>query len=414
MQRRQLLIAGLLSPLLCRAQSGTKLTVAAFPAVDAIAKAARAAWQVRAPGVDLDVVSRAMVDHHTAMVTSIATHSHLPDVMAIELSYLGRFAGSGALEDLAQPAFGAGGFRAQYVPFAVQQATTTAGALVALPTDVAPGTLFYRLDRLDQAGIDLATLTGSWESFVAGGARLKARTGAHLIAHARELKDVIVRANMGPQEGAYVDAAGKVLVDSPRFHRAFELARQVRVQGLDARITAWSSEWAEGLRRGTIATQMMGSWLAGHLASWLAPATAGLWRAAQLPDGVHCAWGGTFYAIPKGARNPRLALEFIKLMTLDAGRQLAAFAAEDAFPALLATYGDGFFAAPIPFLGGQQARLLWRDAARSIQPFSVHRLDPIATEIVDSALDDVLGDGVDIPTALGEAQRMLERRAERA
>ena len=414
MQRRQLLIAGLLSPLLARAQARARLTVAAFPSVDAILKAANGDWQAREPGVELEVVSRAMVDHHTAMVTSIATRSHLPDVIAIELSYLGRFAGSGALEDLSQPAYGARELSAQFVPFAVRQATTPQGALVALPADVAPGTLFYRLDRLEKSGADLGELTRSWESFVATGVRLKAETGAHLIAHARDLKDVIVRAHMGPNEGTYVDHAGRVLVDSPRFHRAFELARQVRVQGLDARTTAWSSEWAEGLRRGTIATQMMGSWLAGHLCSWLAPTTAGLWRAAQLPDGVHCAWGGTFYAIPKEAKNKPLALELIKLMTLDPKRQLAAFKSEDSFPALLETYGDGFFEAPIAFLGGQRARLIWRDAAQAILPFSVHRLDPIATEIVDSALDDVLGEGVDIPTALGEAQRMLERRALRA
>ena len=89
---------------------------------------------------------------------------------------------------------------------------------------------------------------------------------------------------------------------------------------------------AIGFKRGTIATQMMGAWLGGHLQNWLAPNTRGLWRAADLPGGAYGSWGGTFYAIPKKSQNKEAAWEFIKYMTLNKDVQLAG---SDSFTATL-------------------------------------------------------------------------------
>jgi len=210
-----------------------------------------------------------------------------------------------------------------------------------------------------------------------------------------------------------IDAKGRVLVDSPRFVRAFELARKVRDNKLDGKINAWSNEWSEGFKRGTIATQMSGAWLAGHLNNWLAPATKGQWRAAQLPEKAWGSWGGSFYAIPKGAKHKALAWDFIQMMTLSPEMQLAAFKSQDAFPALLEVHNDPFFDQPIEFLGGQKARLLWREAARKINAVDVHKLDPIAEEIINTEMDKVLDQGKDIKTALADARALLERRVKR-
>ena len=74
---------------------------------------------------------------------------------------------------------------------------------------------------------------------------------------------------------------------------------------------------------------------------------------------------------------------------------------------------DPVFDQPIEFLGGQKARLLWREAARKINAVDVHKLDPIAEEIVNTELDKVLDQGKDIRKALQDAQALLERRARR-
>jgi multiple sugar transport system substrate-binding protein len=229
------------------------------------------------------------------------------------------------------------------------------------------------------------------------------------------MKDLLIRTGLQPGEGLYFDQNSKVLVTTPRFVRAFKLAREIRVNRLDARVSTWSNEWSEGFKRGTLATQMSGAWLAGHLNNWLAPNTRGKWRTAQLPEGAFAAYGGTFFAIARGAppANKALSWQFIQMMTLDRAQQLAAFKSQDAFPALLSAYDDPFFEQPIAFLGGQPARRLWREATRKISAPSVHKQDAFAAEVIDTELDKVLDQGKDIGVALADAARLLEKRAKR-
>ncbi|MDP4300868.1 ABC transporter substrate-binding protein [Leptothrix discophora] len=391
------------------------LTVAAFPALDEIVKAAIPVWKQKHPNVEIKVVSRQFSDHHTAMTTALSTSSNLPDVMALEFGFVGRFAEGGGLEDLSRAPYNIGASKGRFVSYAYQQATADNGAVVAAPADLGPGTLLYRSDLLQKAGLTEADLTRSWDSYIASGVKLKAATGAYLLAHARDIKDIAIRANVKAGEGLYFDDKGNILVESPRFVRAFELAKSVRDQKLDGKIGAWSNEWSEGFKRGTIGTQMMGAWLAGHLSNWLAPNTKGQWRAAQLPEGAWASYGGSFYALPKGASaaNKALAWEFVQMMTLNPAIQQAAFKSQDAFPALVETHKDAFFDQPIEFLGGQKARVIWREATTRINALDVNKFDPIAEEIVNTEMDKVLDQGKDIKAALADARKLLERRARR-
>jgi multiple sugar transport system substrate-binding protein len=391
------------------------LVVSAYPAVDEIVRAALPAWHRLHPNVEVKVVSRQFADHHTAMTTALSTAVYLPDVMALEVGYLGRFSPGFGLEDLTRPPYEIARFKNRFVPYAYQQASNRRGEVVAVPTDIGPGTLLYRSDVLAKAGVSEAELTRSWDSYVAAGIKIKASSGAFLLAHARDIKNILIRTGIRPGEGLYFDNQSRVLVASPRFVRAFELAREVRQHKLDARVLAWSGDWTEGFKRGSIATQLTGAWLAGHLNTWLAPNTAGLWRAAQLPEGAFAAYGGTFFAIPRKAdpANKALAWDLIQFLTLNREVQLRAFKAQDAFPALLEAHDDAFFEQPIAFLGGQTARLGWRDASRRIRAVDVHKQDAFAEEVIDTELDKVLERGKDIRTALADAERLLKQRATR-
>lgn len=408
-------LAGLAALLPARAAARRKLTVAAFPLVDEIVRAAIPGWRQRHPDIDVEVVSRQYADHHTAMTTALSTSVRLPDVMALESSYVGRFSHGFGLEDLSREPYGAARLRERFVPYAFAQSVNPRGAIVALPTDIGPGTLLYRADLFARAGLTVADIAPSWEAYVDAGIKLKAATGAYLISKAQVLKDIVIRTGIQPGEGLYFDRQSRVLVNSPRFVRAFELARRVRRARLDARVNAWSNEWAEGFKRGSLATDLTGAWMVGQMANWVAPATKGLWRAAQLPEQTFVGYGGTFYAMPRRADPERKALAwaFIQFLTLDRERQFAAFKSQDAFPALLETHDDPFFEQPLPFLGGQAARTLWRDAARRITAVEAHKQNNFADEVINTELDNVLDHGKAIPTALADAERLLARRAHR-
>ncbi|MFG6468461.1 ABC transporter substrate-binding protein [Roseateles sp. BYS87W] len=398
-----------------RAKDLPPLTVAAFPLVDVIAKDLLKGWAQSHPEVRTQVISRQYDDHHTAMTTALSTSGHLPDVIALETSYLGRFSLGTGLEDLSAPAFGAERFKDRFVPFAIDTARNRQGAIVAMPTDIGPGSLFYRADVLARAGLKEDDLTRSWESYVDAGLQLKAKTGAYLIGDVRLLKDVVVRAGTPAGEGQFFDHQQRPQITSARFVRAFELAKKVRQQGLDARVEVWFNDWAELLKRGRLATEISGGWMAGQMANWVAPDTAGKWRVAQLPENTFCSYGGTYYAIPRRSapEKKQLAWQLIQEMTLDRQRQLDAFRSQDAFPALLAAQDDAFFDQPVPFLGGQRARVLWRDAARRIPVVRMHKQQKFADEVVNAELDNVLEYGKPIPQALEDAQALLVHRANR-
>ena len=117
-----------LSPATAAAQR--VLTVAAFPAVDDIVRAAIPQWKKLHPDVEIKVVSRQFADHHTAMTTALSTSFYLPDVMALEIGYVGRFAQGGGLEDLRSPPYDIARLRDRYVAYAYDQATGRSGAVV--------------------------------------------------------------------------------------------------------------------------------------------------------------------------------------------------------------------------------------------------------------------------------------------
>ncbi len=229
-----------------------------------------------------------------------------------------------------------------------------------------PGTLFYRKDILDKAGVTEADLTKSWESFIAASKTMREKTGAYMLASAADIVNIYIRATIKPGEGLYFDKAGKPQLDTPRFKKAFELAAAARKADIDGKIAPWSSEWREAFRRGSLASQMMGAWLAGHLTDWLNPEAAGQWRAAPLPNGAFASWGGSFYAIPKVGKQKKEAWEFVKFMTTNKEMQTLAFRKMGAYPAIVEAQDKAFLNEPIAYLGGQPARLLWADAAAKI------------------------------------------------
>ena len=389
------------------------ITVATFPDLDRAAKGALPRWHAQHPDVDVKIVSLQYADHHTAMTTALATGSGLPDVMAVDLRFMGKFAESRGLEDLGAPPYDGRALRDLFVRYTFPQATSSKGALVAIPADIGPGTLLYRADLLARAGLAEADLTRSWESFIAAGVKLKAATGAWLLADSADIRDIVMRSGLADGEGLYFDGQNKVLVESPRFVRAFELGLAAHKAGIDAGATAWTNEWVAGFRANRIAGQMMGAWLAGHLKNWLAPDTAGKWRSTTLPGGVAASYGGSFYAIPKKAAHKAEAWDFIRFMTADRQSQLDALRTLDSFPALLSAQQDAAMDEPIAFLGGQKARELWRDIAARVPAIPVNKYDAMATDVIRAEYSDVLTEGKDIHAALAEAKTLIEHRARR-
>jgi multiple sugar transport system substrate-binding protein len=395
------------------AAAGTTITVATFPDLDRAAKAALPRWHAAHPDIDVKIVSLQYADHHTAMTTALATGSGLPDVMAIDFKFIGKFAGSRRLRGPEQAAVrrarAAQPVRRLHLRAGDQRTGRTRGAAgrhrprhAAVPRDL-----------VAKAGLTEADLTKSWDSFIAAGVKLKAATGANLLADSADIVDIVLRSNLQPGEGIYFDRAGKVLVDSPRFVHAFELGRAAHKAGIDAGTTIWTNEWVAGFRSNKIAGAMMGAWLAGHLKNWLAPDTAGKWRAAPLPAGATASYGGSFYAIPKRAAHKPEAWAFVRFMTATSRRSSIRCARSTPSPRCSPRSRIPVIDEPMPFLGGQKARELWRDIAAKVPAIPVDKYDSMATDVIRAEYQNVITQGKDIRAALADAKSLIEHRARR-
>jgi multiple sugar transport system substrate-binding protein len=388
------------------------LTIASYPNFDAAIRAAIPRYEKLHPEINIRLVALSFYDHHHAMTTALATGAGLPDIMGLEQGFIGRFVNSDGLEVLSAAPYNALQYQHLFVPYTLVQAQNERGELFAMPADIGPGSLFYRSDLLAQAGISLNEMTKTWESFIHAGIKLKQKS-IYLVANASDVKDIYIRIGLKPGEGIYFNQAGASLVRSERFVKAFTLAKQVRDQGLDARLQIWSNEWAESIRRGQIATQMMGAWFAGHLSSWIAPDSPGLWRVSQLPAHSYANWGGSFYAIPKAAAHKSEAWDFIRFMTLDPEMQLKAFEKLDAFPALLSAQQTPHMTESMSYFGQQQARLIWKDAAANMPIIATYKYDALAAEIIRKQMDLVLEDHKNITDALDDAERQIKHKVRR-
>lgn len=360
-------------------------------------------------GIKVDYLMNNHGDHHTKLTTNLATGSGAGDVIVVDVEKIGPFVASGGLVNLSEK-YGADKYAESFAPYAWAQGKGGDGNVYGVPVDLGPGVMYYRTDILGKMGADQANVIKDWDSYIAYGKELK-KQNIYLIASAADVAQAIIYTTVPEGEGLYFDKAGKPVVTSERFVHAFEVAKQIRDAGLDARILAWSNEWYEGFKNGTFATQLSGAWLLGHLQNWIAPQTSGKWAVSHLPDGIFGSWGGSFLSIPKQSKHQDEAWKLIEYMTAKREVQLKHFETIAAFPANTTTYDDALFDQEVEFLGNQKARQIFAEVAKNIKPVQPSKGDHVARSIIlENALMEVLDEGKDIKTALSEAERLIKRR----
>lgn len=348
-------------------------------------------------------------DHHTKLTTNLATGSGAGDVIVVDVEKIGPFVASGGLVNLSK-AYNVEQYEALFAPYAWAQGKGADGGIYGIPVDLGPGVMYYRNDIFEKYGIKAEQAIKNWDTYIAAGEELK-KHNVKLIASAADVAQAIIYTTVPEGEGLYFDKNGEPVVTSERFVKAFTIAKEIRNKGLDARVLAWSNEWYEGFRNGTFATQLSGAWLLGHLKNWIAPDTAGKWAVSNLPNGVYGSWGGSFLSIPIQSKNQDNAWQLIEYMTTNRDVQLQSFETIAAFPSNVTTYNDVLFDEPMPFLGGQKARLVFAEVAQNIKPVTPSKGDHVARSIIlENALMEVLDEGKDIKTALSEAERLIKRR----
>ncbi len=391
-----------------------KISIGVYPNLNDNIEAILPQFYEKHPEIEVEMKVLSFADHHNALITALAAGTGASDVVALEVGFIAKFVADGGLVDLTKEPYNALEFKDQFADYAWQQSTTTDGRVLAIPVDLGPGAMFWRRDILDEAGVNVDDIIKSWDSYIEFGRQVTRDTDGDgkndvfLIADAADVYQVMIRSGIEKGDSIYFGPDNEVLVATERFKNALQMAKTIRDEGLDAEIGAWTNEWFQAFKVGTVATQFSGAWFQDVLKN-NAPDTSGLWGAANLPGRAYSTWGGSFYAIPEQSENKEAAWKLLQFLTTEEEVQLNAFNNIAAFPSLKAAWGNPVFDEPIDFLGKQQANKLYIEIIGNIDGVTTHAAKAFAEETMKNAIAEVLNDDSDIDQALGRAQRRIER-----
>ncbi|MBN1241154.1 MAG: extracellular solute-binding protein [Spirochaetales bacterium] len=344
------------------------------------------------PNITFKFQTADMNGHHNRLATIIAAGEAANDIEAVEIRFISNLVESGGLTDLGAKPFNGRVVGKDLVKFAMSNATTTRGKLVAMPVDIAPAVLFYRKDLADAAKVNLDSLK-SWDEYIEAGKKLTldrdgdGKKDQFAITHPGDVGVIPLNGGNG---GWFED--GKPLEPKQKFLDVLDLVLKIRRAGIDADLGAWTPAWTQALKDGKVATMPLGSWFGGALKTWIAPESKGKWRVAYLPGKLYAAVGGTYLAIPAkvSAARKAAAWEVIKYLATSPVAQLAVFRSIDAFPALTTVYSDKVMDEGVEYFGGQKVRKIYADVALHIPESPVSEYDNVVLSIWMRAVSTVV------------------------
>ena len=399
-----------------------ELSLATFPPLDVAYNVTLQDFYKQFPNIKVEVKALGYGDHHNMLVTALAAGKGLPDVTVVEIGYVAQLGAGGGFENLLEEPYNAGVYKKDFTPYKWAQGSLGPRNLFAMPVDIAPGCVWYRKDVFDERKVDINKIADIEDLFKAGKTLTFDADGDGKVDHwllggANYIFNMIFFS--APQR--YFDKNGKPALNAPRIKLAVSWAKKFRDAGLDAKIGDWSNEWYAALKDGTISYTPSGAWLGGHLKQWIAPDAKGKYRVAELPrlnkkdkKPMKMSQGGSFLSIPKKIDDSKkgAAWEVIRWFCTRIDAQLIAYDKADAFPAYMPAWKDKIFEEGIDYIGGQKARVLWRQIAMEIPEVYINEKDSIANSILSQALSEVLEGKKDVDTALADAQREMEEKME--
>ncbi len=324
--------------------------------------------------------------HHNRLTTVLAAGEQTNDIEALEVGFIAQFVEAGGMTDLNAAPFKAAGITKDIVKFAMANATTTDGNLVAMPVDIAPAVLFYQEALAREAGLDMDNLK-NWDEYIAAMKKLtNPAKGIVAIEHPSAVQAIPLNGGKGGwlRNGAPLEPKDKFL-------GALQLVQKVKLANVDGDLGAWSGPWSQAYMDGKVATIVNGAWFGGTLRTWLSP-EPGKWRVAYLPGKMMASLGGTYLSIPSTvpAERKAAAWEVIKYLATSPVAQLIVFKEIDAFPALTTVYNDPVMDEPVAFYGGQKVRKIFADVALNIPENKVSEFDNVILSIWNGAVSDVI------------------------
>lgn len=291
-----------------------------------------------------------------------------PDIMSVEYPQLPDFVNQGALQDISAEV---SDVKPKY-PAGVLGLVELGGKTWALPMDAAPQVFFYRKDLFEKNKIEVPK---TWDDFKAAAEKVKKADGKARIATFFPDDPSVLAALSWQAGGRWFGTEGdawKVTINDEPSKKVAAYWQDLVKEDLVKVQPSFSQEWNAAFEDGTLWGYVGANWGAGVMKGNHA-GQSGKWAIAPIPN-----WGtpssgmlgGTTFAVSKGSKNTKAAVEVVKWLTgsQEAWSARLSSGTSSGFPAITDLVPVAAKSFDASFYGGQDIYKLFSESYATIQP----------------------------------------------
>jgi cellobiose transport system substrate-binding protein len=330
-----------------------------------------AAYQKKHPDIHVKLTEVGSSLETAQALTTALAGGKVPDLVLIQGDDLPKFVEHPQnFVDLRT--LGADKMAGDYLNWVWSQSVAKGGEVLGVPTDVGGLAVAYRKDLFAAAKLPtertaVGKLWPTWDKFIEVGQRYRAATGKAFLDNAST--SVFYQAvNQGPMK--FYDNDHKLAYDkSPQVKAAFDYTLKAVQAGITAKQSSFTTGWSAAMAKGDFAAVSAPSWMLNSIRT-TAPGTKGKWDIATIPGGAGN-WGGSYLAIPKNAKNPKAAWDYIRSQQSPQS-QLEHFLVAGALPSTPSVYKDPrLTASKDPFFSDAPVGTIYTNSVLGLQPFFI-------------------------------------------
>ena len=291
--------------------------------------------------------------------------------------------------------------------------STLDGKNYGVPFDNGAAISCYRTDMLEQAGYTVDDFTDiTWDDFMEKAKVVKEKTGQPLLTQQAGSTDIIMMMIQSVGASCFTEDGKANIVDNEAVKKAVEIYSQMVKDGTLLEVTDWD-QYVASINNGTVAGVINGCWIMATVTAQ--EDQSGKWAVTNMPkmEGVGEASnysnnGGSSWAVTSNCKKPDVAVDFLK-STFGGSTELYDDLIAKGALATWAPAGDSdVYNQEVPFFSNDKVYAKIVDFATKPPSNVTGPFYYDARDAIGVALSQITQQGIDIGTALQEAQDTVD------
>lgn len=291
--------------------------------------------------------------------------------------------------------------------------STLDGKNYGVPFDNGAAISCYRTDMLEQAGYTVDDFTDiTWDDFMEKAKVVKEKTGQPLLTQQAGSTDIIMMMIQSVGASCFTEDGKANIVDNEAVKKAVEIYSQMVKDGTLLEVTDWD-QYVASINNGTVAGVINGCWIMATVTAQ--EDQSGKWAVTNMPkmEGVGEASnysnnGGSSWAVTSNCKKPDIAVDFLK-STFGGSTELYDDLIAKGALATWAPAGDSdVYNQEVPFFSNDKVYAKIVDFATKTPSNVTGPFYYDARDAIGVALSQITQQGIDIGTALQEAQDTVD------